>query len=292
MSPKPILIAGPTASGKSALALEIAERIGGLVINADALQVYEGWRILSARPSEADEARAAHALYGHVPMEVAYSVGAWLRDVAPLLSAAAPPIIVGGTGLYLSALTEGLAEIPEISVDIRAQGNAIRIEEGAGGFLTRLASVDPEILERVDQQNPLLPLGGCEAVMLDADRDWLAARIEQRFDRMVDAGALEEVAAQLARGIDWTQPSSRALGAQELCDFIEGRITLDGAKTSASIATRQFAKRQRTWFRSRMRQWTRIRVSSDTAIGAVATKIITITPPDYLANTRHGPGGA
>ncbi|WP_224380231.1 tRNA (adenosine(37)-N6)-dimethylallyltransferase MiaA [Roseovarius carneus] len=281
---RPVLIAGPTASGKSALALRVAERFGGAVINADAIQVFANWRILSARPSAEDEARAPHHLYGHVAADGTYSVGHWLRDVAPLLGGARP-IVVGGTGLYFTALTEGLAEIPAIPADIRARGDALRI----GGLPTMIADLAPEDAARVDLQNPmrvqrawevhaatgraladwqaatpapLVPLAGAHALLLDAPKDWLTPRIKVRFDAMITAGALDEARANLAIW-DPAQPSSKCIGAADLIAHLRGEMPLEAAREAAIIATRQFAKRQRTWFRARMKNWQCLSLSSD-----------------------------
>jgi tRNA dimethylallyltransferase len=271
----PVLIAGPTASGKSALAMEIAARDGRTVVNADALQVYGNWRILTARPSLAEEAALPHALYGHVPRERAYSVGEWLRDLEPLLDR--KMVIVGGTGLYFRALTEGLAEIPPIPPEVRAEADARRAE----GLTALLADLDPETRARIDRQNPmrvqrawevlratgrglaawqaatgpaLLPLSRVEALVLVPDVPWLDARIARRFRAMLEAGALEEARAEWPHW-DPARPSSQAIGAAELIAHLEGRITLDAAETAAVRASRQYAKRQRTWFRARMRDW-------------------------------------
>ncbi|QBY00541.1 tRNA (adenosine(37)-N6)-dimethylallyltransferase MiaA [Rhodophyticola sp. CCM32] len=272
----PVLIAGPTASGKSALALSIAERQGGQIVNADALQVYDGWRILTARPTATEEARAPHALYGHVPFEANYSVGDWLRDLPPILEGARP-IITGGTGLYFRALTEGLAPIPPVPPAIRQAGDALPLAE----LLHDLDQSDPVLAARIDRRNrarvqrgwevfrttgtplsvwqadtapPLLPLDQTHALLLDADRDWLAARIEARFDLMLQHGALDEARANLPR---WSKAggSANAIGAPELIAHLQGRLTLDEARSSAIIASRQYAKRQRTWFRARMSGW-------------------------------------
>ncbi|KNG93153.1 tRNA delta(2)-isopentenylpyrophosphate transferase [Pseudaestuariivita atlantica] len=278
---RPVLIAGATASGKSELALRIAEAAGGLIVNADAIQVYADWQVLTARPGEADLARAPHALYGHVPGDVAYSVGHWLREVAPILSQGPRPIIVGGTGLYFRALTEGLADIPATPPAIRAEADAIVADRG---FEALLAGIDPETGARIDRQNPmrvqrawevqqatgrslaawqddtappLLPLSDTLALHLDADRDWLNARIAARFRAMVDGGALDEARAHLD-GWDPARPSSKAIGAQDLIDHLHGRIDRATAEERATIATRQYAKRQRTWFRARMRAWHRV----------------------------------
>lgn len=275
---RPVLIAGPTASGKSALALEIARRQGGVIVNADALQVFDGWRILTARPTALDEAAAQHLLYGHVAYDAEYSVGHWLRDVAPLLGGPDRPIIVGGTGLYFTALTEGLAEIPATPPDIRAEADRRRDTEG---FQTLLAELDPATRARVDPLNPmrvqrawevlratgrgladwqddtpppLVPLAKAQPLVLNADRDWLAARIDRRFDLMIEAGALDEARAMLPL---WNPAhlSSKAIGAPELIAHLRGEMPLEAAIAAAKIASRQYAKRQRTWFRARMRDW-------------------------------------
>ncbi|MEX5728893.1 tRNA dimethylallyltransferase [Rhodovulum iodosum] len=278
---RPVLIAGPTASGKSALALAVAEARGGVVVNADALQVFDGWRVLTARPGPEDEARAPHALYGHVPFTGAYSVGHWLRDVAPLLAGADRPIIVGGTGLYFTALTAGLAEIPPTPDAIRAEADARLAEEGPSGML---AELDPPTRARIDTKNPvriqrawevlratgrglaawqddtgppLLPLARAQALVVEADRDWLGARIDARFDAMLAAGALEEARANLPRW-DPHLLSARAIGAPELIAHLRGEMTLAEARSAAQRASRQYAKRQRSWFRARMSGWQRI----------------------------------
>ena len=280
---RPVLIAGPTASGKSALAMEIAARTGGVIVNADALQVYGCWRVLTARPSPADEATLPHRLYGHVPCDAAWSVGDWLRDVARLMGdLPGPPIFVGGTGLYFTALTEGLAEIPPVPAEVRAESEALIAAEGHAGLSARLAEADPETYARIDTRNPmrvqrawevlratgrplsawqaetgppLLPLAGAQAFVVEAERDWLNARIEARFRAMLEAGALEEARAALP-GWQPDLPACRAIGAPELVAHLQGRMTLAEAEAEAIAATRNYAKRQRTWFRARMRAWT------------------------------------
>lgn len=286
---RPVLIAGPTASGKSALALEIAQRQGGVIVNADALQVYANWRVLSARPSPEDEAAATHVLYGHVAYDVAYSAGHWLRDLEPILQtfeAGGPrPIIVGGTGLYFAALTEGLVDIPATPDDIRALGNQRREDEGGhDGLLAELDAQDPETAGKIDRLNPMrvqrawevlratgrglaawqadtpaprLPLAAAQPLLLDAARDWLSKRIETRFDLMIEQGALDEARANLDR-FDPALPSSKAIGAPELIAYLSGEMDLAAAKEAATIATRQYAKRQRTWFRARMKDYHKI----------------------------------
>lgn len=278
---RPVLIAGPTASGKSSLALAVAMAQDRCVINADAIQVFENWRILTARPSHEDEAKAPHLLYGHVAGDEAYSVGTWLREIAPLLSTNPGPVIVGGTGLYFTALTQGLADIPATPDAIRTQAMA-RIENGETGAM--VAELDPATRARIDTSNPmrvqrawevlratgqgladwqdttapaLLPLSDVRAFVMDAPKDWLTPRIEARFDQMLRDGALEEARANLATW-DPRAPSAKAIGAADLIALLQGDLTQAEARNRATIATRQFAKRQRTWFRARMSGWARI----------------------------------
>lgn len=280
----PILIAGPTASGKSALALALAELTNGVIINADALQVYGLWRVLTARPSAQEEEEAPHRLYGHIHPTTSYSVGEWLRDLDTTLIEARKqnlrPIIIGGTGLYFAALTEGLAEIPPIPQDIRAKSNEMRAK-GAAAF-AELEQTDPKTWARIDTNNPArlqrawevltatgrplsdwqddtppprFPLQNTIPICLDADTDWLNERIERRLDIMVEGGALDECRAWIEAGHNMNLPSAKALGAPELISYLKGEITLETALTDAKTATRRFAKRQRTWFRSRMSDW-------------------------------------
>ncbi|MEO1977558.1 MAG: tRNA (adenosine(37)-N6)-dimethylallyltransferase MiaA [Paracoccaceae bacterium] len=278
---RPVLIAGPTASGKSALALEIAARQGGVIVNADAIQVFSDWRVLTARPSRAEEAQAPHRLYGHVPGTEPYSVGQWLRDLEPILTGPERPIIVGGTGLYFTALTEGLAEIPATPDDIRAEAMA-RLD--AGELAQMIAELDAETRARIDLANPMrvqrawevlkatgrgiaawqketppprLPLSQAQPILFDAPKEWLTPRIETRFRKMVSGGALDEARANLP-GWSPDLPSAKAIGAAELMAHLRGEITLDDAIDRATVLTRQFAKRQRSWFRARMGDWPRI----------------------------------
>lgn len=275
---QPVLIAGPTASGKSALALEIAQTQGGVIINADAIQVFANWRCLTARPTDAEERTVPHALYGHVAGDADYSVGHWLRDVTPFLQGPERPIIVGGTGLYFMALTRGLADIPPTPPQIRTNGNAL-VADGQLDIL--LAALDSETKSRIDIQNPMRVQRAWEVlqttgrplwdwqdntpppllsedtytpIVFDVDKDWLNGRIEKRFDHMLSEGALDEARTNLHT---WnpTDLSAKAIGAPELVAYIQGHITLETARERAVIATRQFAKRQRTWFRSKMATW-------------------------------------
>ena len=277
---RPVLIAGPTASGKSAIAMEIAAHQGGVIVNADALQVYAGWRVLTARPTARDEAVVPHALYGHVPFEAAYSVGDWVRAVRPMLRGPIRPIIVGGTGLYFRALIEGLANIPAIPPDIRAAATA----QNPKTLLAELVRDDPAATARLDPRNPArirrawevwrttgrplstwqaetappdLPLTHTQAFVVEADRDWLNARIARRFDYMLANGALDEARANLPH---WPTAggAAKAIGAAALIAHLKGDMTLDAARNAAIIATRQYAKKQRTWFRARMATWTPI----------------------------------
>jgi tRNA dimethylallyltransferase len=284
-----VLIAGPTASGKSALALALAERYRGCVINADALQVYACWRVLTARPDDADLARAPHMLYGHVGCDVRYSVGAWLRDVAAALAEARRrglrPIVVGGTGLYLSALTEGLADIPEIPPEVRARSEALLGAGRLDALVADLARHDPATFARLDRSNPmrvqrawevlaatgralsawqrttqppLLPPGAAACLVLEPDLLLLNESLEARFHLMLQQGALDECHRFLAAGHALDAPSGRALGAAQLAGYLRGDIPFDAAVANSIIATRRFAKRQRTWFRNRMADWSRV----------------------------------
>ncbi len=271
---RPVLIAGPTAAGKSALALQIAAAQGGVIINADALQVFDGWRILTARPDAVDLDRAPHALYGHVPFDAPYSVGQWLRDATPLLDGPLRPIIVGGTGLNFAALTEGLADIPLTPAAVRTAANDLTLPD-------LLAALDPETRAALDVANrarvqrayevlqatgrrivdwqaetpaPLLPLQQTTALLVQAEPGWLNARIAARFDAMLAQGLLEEARAILP---NWNpdHASAKAIGAADLIAYLRGAVSLEQARDAAVTASRQYAKRQRTWFRKRMRDW-------------------------------------
>lgn len=285
----PILIAGPTASGKSGLALTLAERFGGAVVNADALQVYSAWRILTARPDAAEEARAPHFLYGHVGLNQPYSVGHWLREVdrclAELRERDLRPIIVGGTGLYFQALTRGLVDIPPIPPRIRQEADRITATSGNSALVEYLREEDPATYSKIDINNPartqrawevlratgrgladwhsatpppLLPLEQTHALLLRPDTDWLNRRIDARFDLMLEQGALDECRAVLDSGWNPSLPSCQAIGAKELIAYLQGEMPLAEAIELAKIQTRQYAKRQRTWFRSKMRDWHQI----------------------------------
>ncbi|MEM6373278.1 MAG: tRNA (adenosine(37)-N6)-dimethylallyltransferase MiaA [Pseudomonadota bacterium] len=273
---RPVLIAGPTASGKSALALAIAEAQGGVIVNADASQVYDCWRVITARPSIEEEARAPHCLYGHVRYDAPYSTGHWLREVLPIL-ATERAIVVGGTGLYFAALTEGLADIPETPPQIRTEADALPDADLA-------AALDDATRARIDMANrarvqrawevqrstgrslaawqdettaPALAPDAYHGIVMDSPKDWLTPRIERRFDLMLRGGALEE-ARRMRDRFDPALPSCRAIGVAQALDVINGTLSHEAAVESATIATRQYAKRQRTWFRARMGGWQRV----------------------------------
>ncbi|WP_299558560.1 tRNA (adenosine(37)-N6)-dimethylallyltransferase MiaA [uncultured Sulfitobacter sp.] len=274
---RPVLIAGPTASGKSALALEIVQHGGGVIVNADASQVYACWRVLTARPDASEEARAPHLLYGHVAERQDYSTGHWLREVAGILQDGARPIIVGGTGLYFKALTEGLAQVPATPPDVRSMADAMTMDAlvsqldgqtAAGIDLDNRARVQRawEVLRATgrglsqwqrDTPAPLLPPQSCTRIALDVGREWLNARIARRFDAMLAQGALDEVAEVLPR-YDPALPAHRAIGVPELVAHLRGEISSDAAREAAVIATRRYAKRQRTWQRSKMYGWQKL----------------------------------
>jgi tRNA dimethylallyltransferase len=277
--PPAILVAGPTASGKSALALALAERLGGEVINADSMQVYRELRIVTARPDEADLARAPHALYGLRPAAEAGTVAWWrgeaLAAMATARAAGRVPILCGGTGLYFAALTEGFAEIPPVPEAARAEARRLLAAEGPAALHVRLAALDPETaatLRPSDSQRLARAYevatgtgqglrawqraGGIApapwrfaAILLDPPRDTLRAAIAARWHAMLAAGALEEVRALGALGLDPALPAMRAHGVPELLAHLAGRMTLEAASARAILNTGQYTKRQATWFR-------------------------------------------
>jgi tRNA dimethylallyltransferase len=275
---RPILIAGATASGKSALAIKIAKKLGGVIINADAMQVYEGWKILTARPTKQDQRNVSHLLYGHVDNKEAYSVGDWLRQVTPLLDGNHRPIIVGGTGLYFRALTEGLANIPKIPEEYKKKSSEL-IQNGK--MLDMVADFDEATRSKIDLQNPvrvarawevlqatgksivswqadtpppILNINKCDAILMHSSTHWLNERIKIRFEAMLDNGVLEEI-TENSQSWDPQLQSSQAIGATELIEYNLGRISIEKATELAVIASRQYAKRQKTWFRKRMENW-------------------------------------
>jgi len=284
--PRPILIAGPTASGKSGLALALAERLSGTVINADSMQVYRELRILTARPTPEEEARAPHALYGCVSGAEAYSAGRYAADAAMAIAEARAagrlPIIVGGTGLYFKALLEGLSPVPAADPEVRAFWRAQAASRPAAELHALLSQRDPEMGRRLMptdpqrivralevlestgrslarwQREPGRPvLAEAETVRLLAlpDRPTQAVRIDARFDRMLAAGALEEVRALVGLGYSNELPVMRALGVAPLAAHLEGALALDDAVAAAKADTRKYAKRQLTWLRRNMISW-------------------------------------
>ena len=285
-----VLIAGPTASGKSAAALALAEEFGGTVINADSMQVYRELRILSARPSDQDMARAPHLLYGHVGARELYSVGRYQIDAIGALVRAQPrlPIFVGGTGLYFAALTEGLADIPRVPADIRARARDKLAALGVAGLHAELKERDPETAAQLRPTDPQRVLRAWEVFdatgrplaswqqeagapvlaglklakfVLDVPRYELRERIRLRFLAMLEAGARAEAA--VLKGLDPVLPAAKLLGLRELWALEEGAMTEADAVTAAVTATRQFAKRQLTWFRHRMGDWIWVEVDDD-----------------------------
>lgn len=288
---RPLLIAGPTASGKSAYAMARAAEGASLIVNADSMQVYRDLRVLTARPSLGDEARIPHRLFGHVDGAEAYSAGRFVREVASELARAGErglrPIIVGGTGLYFRALLEGLSPVPVIPDDIRAHWRMEATRVGARALHEILAHRDPrmaarlrpsdpqritralEVLEATGRSladwqsqpgEPLLREADCECVVILPDRGQNDARADARFDAMVAAGALDEVSALAARNLDSALPVMRALGVPPLLGHRSGAMSLDAAAAAAKLDTRQYIKRQRTWLRRNMWSFTVIKL--------------------------------
>jgi len=285
-----ILITGPTASGKSALAVRLAKAHGGVVINADSMQVYDTLRVLTARPSEEDMGGVPHHLYGHVPAGRHYSTGEWFRDAVTVLKtvrdAGQIPVFVGGTGLYFKALTGGLSDMPAVPDEIRAGFRGQLAIEGPERMHALLAQKDPEtaaILRPGDGQRILRALEIIEAtgqsirvfqarqgpVAIDPenamkmivlpDRAILRQRINRRFEQMLDAGAVEEVRALLALSLKTEMPAMKAIGVPQIAAMLEGAMTREAVIETASAATRQYAKRQMTWFRNQLDEtWERI----------------------------------
>jgi tRNA dimethylallyltransferase len=286
---RPILIAGPTASGKSRLALRLAEEVGGTVINADSMQVYRELNILTARPTAGEQARAPHALYGHVSGAEAYSAGRFAAEAAHAIEEARRegrvPIIVGGSGLYFRALLAGLSPVPPITPAVRARWRAEAAARPAPELHAILAARDPvmaarlmptdpqrivralEVLESTgrsladwqrERGAPVLQEAAAVRLLVLPDRATLMPAIEARFDAMLAAGALAEVEGLLRLGLSWELPVMRALGVAPLAAHVAGRIGLAAASAAAKAETRQYAKRQVTWLRSNMMSWTRL----------------------------------
>lgn len=280
-----ILVAGPTASGKSGLAMHIAEAVDGVVINGDSMQVYDELRIVTARPDAEDEARVPHRLYGCMSARQACSVGDWLDMVAPVIEgtwrAGQVPIVTGGTGMYLKSLVEGIATIPSVPEAIRSSVQAYYDEIGGEAFRNQLATVDPAAAGRLrpadrqrltralevhrasgralsewlaDGNAPVLGDTRFVTVVLEPPREDLYERIDRRFEQMVNQGALEEVRAFLALGLDPSLPASKAVGVRELGGFLSGDWSQEQAVSMAQQASRNYAKRQMTWFRNQIRK--------------------------------------
>jgi tRNA dimethylallyltransferase len=278
-----VLIAGPTASGKSALALEFARKTDGMVINADSMQVYRDLHVLTARPTAEEEAAVTHRLYGHVDAAVNFSAGAWVSGAAKILEQARAqnrlPVFVGGTGLYFKALTRGLSAVPPVPPEIRERVRSRLERDGVEALHAELARRDPASAERLKLRDrtriaralevveatgrsltdwhreglpPILPPGEFAALFLAPERDALYARIDARFEAMLSAGALEEVAALAARNLDPLLPAMKAHGAPALIRHLHGEITLEEAATIGRADTRHYAKRQFTWFRHQL----------------------------------------
>lgn len=285
-----VLIAGPTASGKSALALALAERFSGTVINADSMQVYRDFRILTARPTPEEEARVPHLLYGHVDAAENYSAGRWVADAARVLEETEAlnrlPIFTGGTGLYFKALTNGLSDMPPVAAAVRAKVRREAEDLATPDLHARLAACDPKmaaVLRPTDRQRVIRALEIFEAtgrsladwqqapgkplidpedtlpVFLEVERAALREKIDSRFDTMLARGAIEEVRALMARKLDPALPALKAHGAPWLSRHLSGEISREEASTQAKLDTRQYAKRQETWFRHQMKDWPWVR---------------------------------
>jgi tRNA dimethylallyltransferase len=293
-SSEAVLIAGPTASGKSALALRLglglAQKSGGVIINADSMQVYRDLRIITARPTPEEEALVPHRLYGHVDAGLNFSAGSWVADAAAALAEARAqnrlPIFVGGSGLYFKALTRGLSAVPPIPPEIRESVRARLERDGVEAVHAELARRDPASAERLKPRDrtriaralevveatgrsltdwhrdglpPLLPPGTFSALFLSPDRDQLYVRIDARFDAMLKAGALEEVERLAARRLDPLLPAMKAHGVPALIRHLRGEITLEEAATIGRADTRHYAKRQFTWFRHQLPEFEWVR---------------------------------
>ena len=275
-----LLIAGPTASGKSALAIHLAKKLDGVVINADSMQVYQPLRVLTARPTEEEEAEVAHALFGHVGAGQPYSVAHWLADATQAIAAIQAqgrlPIVTGGTGMYFRALTEGLSDIPAVPDEIRVRLRALEAEIGVEALHARLMRCDPETASSLNPTDPQRVIRAMEvfeakgrsirsfqgprhgavidparalSVFLEPDREVLRARIDARFDGMMQQGALQEVEALARLDLDPALPVMRAHGVPGLIAALRGEWSMAQAIEKGKADTRRYAKRQHTWFR-------------------------------------------
>ncbi|WP_425373736.1 tRNA (adenosine(37)-N6)-dimethylallyltransferase MiaA [Phyllobacterium salinisoli] len=292
-----ILIAGPTASGKSALALRLAREQGGFIVNTDSMQVYGVLDLLTARPQADDMAAVPHHLYGHVPPSQLYSTGRWLADVEAVLNRrelqGRVPVFVGGTGLYFRALLGGLSDMPDVPDFVRERWRGRLAAEGAPALHQVLGRMDPVaagVLRPSDGQRIVRALEVMDAsgrsiydwqkekgrALVDADtarrvvilpeRDWLGTRISQRFDLMMQQGAVDEVKALLALKLSDQLPAMKAIGVREIGAALAGEITFEKAAELAKIATRQYAKRQMTWFRNQLGDWQVLRNINQTQV--------------------------
>jgi tRNA dimethylallyltransferase len=290
IAPRIWLIAGPTASGKSAYALQLAERIGGEIVNADSMQIYAGLRVLTAGPSPEEVARAPHHLFEVVDASVGWSVGRWqegaIKVLAEIEARGNPAIAVGGTGLYFRALTHGLADVPPVPETQREISGLLYAARGEEAFREILKPLDPQAEARIevgDRQRlvrahavavatgksltswqtdtkPALAPGSWKGVVLDPPRADLYARCDARLSVMVEHGALDEVRAMEARGLDPSLPALKAVGYREFAAHLRGETTLDQALDAARQETRRYAKRQLTWFRNQTPEWERVSV--------------------------------
>ena len=283
MSPRAFLIAGPTASGKTALAIEIAQHVGGAVVNADSMQVYRDFRILTARPTPQDEARAPHYLFGHVDAAVNYSVGRWLADFATTLAEldahGLVPVVVGGTGMYFKAALQGLSSIPAVPDAVREAVRAAAMGKAPQQLHAELSACDPQTAARLrptdpqrilralevfaatgkplavyqsSREPPLLDVSACRCVFLAPPRAALYTRIDQRYENMIAAGALDEVETLRGRGLDPALPAMRAHGAPHLMAFLNGELSLAEAIERGKSDTRHYARRQFTFARHQL----------------------------------------
>ena len=308
LKPPLALIAGPTASGKSALALHLAERIGGVIVNADSAQVYRDLPILSAAPSAGDLARAEHRLYGYLDGTIPCSAADWAesakREIADVHAGGRTPILAGGTGLYLRTLLEGIAPVPTIDPDVRARVRQASVE----GNRARLAELDPDAAARLKPADATRIARALEVVVgtgrtlghwqarreggigdsvelrpliLLPPRDWLYRRCDERFERMFESGAVEEVEALLARKLNPNLPVMRAIGVREIAAFLDGELSREDAIAAGQQATRRYAKRQYTWFAHQPPpEWPRFREPLEGEHVAGALALISPTLPD------------
>ncbi len=285
--PSITLIGGPTASGKSALALDMAIRTGAVIINADSQQLYADMDVLSARPPAEDEAKAPHRLYGVADAADAWSVGKWSRaamdEIVQAHAQGKGAILVGGTGLYFNALTKGLADIPPVPVEVRHEVEREYETLGEEAFRARLRAVDPASEARIypsdrqrliralsvhratgnslthykEQTRPLLTEGSWNGLIVEPEREVLYANCDRRVDIMMETGAVEEVEALMARGLDMGLPSMKAVGLREIAAWLNGEASKEQAVSAMKQATRNYAKRQMTWFRNQQGDWPR-----------------------------------